>query len=519
MRVGFASIYSFRPHVEHLYYLAFLIRQWGGETFALTCDGAIPACYARTLKGKGKLVECPKCVVGGVRSYAFGKVDAIKPNSYFPPLSHEQLSALVWSSSATLMRTETEGQLHAPEVAALRERLIPGAQLTYSAARRWIEERQLDAVIGFNGRMDMTAALALAASDAGVRYISVERSTFGHGIQMRPEGNCLALDESDRMAVEFRGIPLTSTQAGIAAAQVARRFIKKNDLEWRVYNREAAPGSWPAKGEQRVLIVPSSKNEFQGHSDWKEGWGDNTKALDQMLEVLGLAPSDLVVRGHPNWSERIGSVSGQKSEQHYAEWAKRRGVHYISSGDACDTYDLLKAADLVVLNGGSTALEAAALGKPVLCLGPAKYQRAGFSKHVAGPEDWGRAAELTGFDGREARRYMLRYLYTQIGRFPQFVDFVRAHKPTEFRYYEGADPKRLISLIQNGRLAPDDADCGDSDALEAETLRRLEQMDWAVLARSVAWKPPGDPLLEIRRRKGLGWIDGFRSRLLRGDRA
>ena len=70
MRIGFASIFSFRPHVEHLHYVAMLAREAGHETRFLTCDSQLALCYSRALKDSARAVECPKCMLGGIRSFA-----------------------------------------------------------------------------------------------------------------------------------------------------------------------------------------------------------------------------------------------------------------------------------------------------------------------------------------------------------------------------------------------------------------------------------------------------------------
>src|SRR3569832_2269919 len=70
MRIGFASIYSWRPHVEHLRFLAGLVQGAGHQAYFLTCDGDLPDCYARELRGRPAWRECLDCRLGGIRSYA-----------------------------------------------------------------------------------------------------------------------------------------------------------------------------------------------------------------------------------------------------------------------------------------------------------------------------------------------------------------------------------------------------------------------------------------------------------------
>jgi len=41
MRIGFVNLFSFRPHVEQLYYLSVLLKSAGHEVFFLTCDAGV----------------------------------------------------------------------------------------------------------------------------------------------------------------------------------------------------------------------------------------------------------------------------------------------------------------------------------------------------------------------------------------------------------------------------------------------------------------------------------------------
>src|SRR3954462_15196044 len=78
LRIGFPSIYAWRPHAEHLMFLAGLARQAGHETFFLACDADLPACYTRELRAvRPDWMECLFCRGGGVRSFTGSRVSSI----------------------------------------------------------------------------------------------------------------------------------------------------------------------------------------------------------------------------------------------------------------------------------------------------------------------------------------------------------------------------------------------------------------------------------------------------------
>tara|TARA_R100000789_G_scaffold98642_1_gene103036 strand:- start:1145 stop:2695 length:1551 start_codon:yes stop_codon:yes gene_type:complete len=515
MRVGFANIFSFRPHVEHLYYLSDLFRQAGHEVFFLTCDAAVSNCYAREIKGSSRLKECSKCMVGGVRSFTGHNVTPVKDQD--SDISDAVLEKLVLSSSCTATRTESEAEWSDPEVVAIRETLKGPTASVYESARHWIKDNNLEAVICFNGRMDLTRGVTYACESIGIPFVTHERTWFGDGIQLIPNANCLSLKGLGDLVSEFDDKPLLAHQARYAGKLIGERFLQRNSLEWRVYNRNPEPAPWPVKADgKRILVVPSSKNEFAGHDEWMTTWRDNTQALDDFFDVFNIRPEQVVLRCHPNWAENIGKAQGNRSLELYRNWAKRRGIYLISSEEKASTYDLIQQADTVILNGGSSSVEAGACGKQVVCLGPSTYQEAGFvqvfkSRHEM--EDRG----LVELDPALIRRKTLRFLYVRSHRFPQFVDYVKAIETTRYRYCEGAEVNRIITMLNTGRISADDPDFADSEQDEKAILDLLESSDWGALA-DYCFPDKELPEINIQRRFAFRWVDSVRAWFARGDR-
>lgn len=515
MKIGFSNLFSFRPHVEHLYYLSTLARNAGHESFFFTCDGGVSNCYPRALKGTSKLIECPKCIAGGIRSYPVGPIISTSAGS--AELDTSTLDSLALSSSCTLTRTETDLEWYEPEVIATRQSLYGPMASVHQSALRWIEHNQLNAVICFNGRMDLTRALTYACTQAGIPYITHERTWFGDGLNLVPNQNCLSIAAIHTMVQDFESKPLTAVQAKLAGKLVSERFLQRNSLEWRVYNKKPEPAAWPlASSGLKVLVLPSSRNEFAGHDEWKSGWTDNTIALDDLFEAFSIKPEQVVLRCHPNWSENIGKVSGRRSLELYRDWTKKRGIFCISSEQKASTYDLLQQADMIVVNGSSSAIEAGACGKQVICLGPVNYENAGFVRVFRDRDALFCAGALLPIDPDLIIRKTLRFVYLSARRFPQYVDYVSAIETTRYTYFEGADPERIFSMLRTGRVEADDAayasDAGDED----EIVEALKKKEWAQLAGYVPQRLELNPL-KIERRFGLRWIDNFRDKFPRGD--
>ncbi len=494
MRIGFSSIYSWRPHVEHLWFLSRLAESAGHEAFFLTCDSDLPTCYTRELRDRPALLECLQCRAGGVRSYARRNVSSIgalqpaavsSPPALLPPAPPD----MHLSSASTLGRFETDAEFSGAEFAALASRLQPVTERAYAAALRWITTNRLDAVCVFNGRMDATRAIYEAARSLHVRVVTLERTWFGDGLQLFPDENALGLQAVHRMVAEWRERPLTKSQAIRAVSHVSRRFLRSNVTEWRAYNRNAVESSWPVEAAaRRILLVPGSRNEVWGHPDWVSLWPEPTAAYDALIAHFGLTARDLVLRCHPNWGEHIGRSTGERSERYYVEWAARRGVHCIGSKDPTSTLGLIAQADAIVVSNGSAALEAGILGKQVIGTAPAVYQEAGMRDAATTPAEMARLQLDVDLDeaartARSAhiRRQTLRFCYTMIYRIPQYTRYVIAETTTRYRYDLSAPPARFLELLQSGRLQADDATFADDARGEEAVLDAIGRREWASL--------------------------------------
>lgn len=517
MKVGFASLFAFRPHVEHLSYLAHLLEGAGHEIHGFTCDAAVEHCYSLDLRGRSRLRECPACMLGGIRSYPIGNVWSVR-RGLRSPLSAQDLHRITVSSVATAQRTETQQELHSPEFLAAQRDLTVPAETIYANGLEWIRKRGLDAVVLFNGRMDMTAALRTACRDASVPFVTVERAWFGHGLLLIPNADCLSLAELGRMSAAYRDVPLTEWQAGFVGRVASDRFRQRNDLEWRLYNQGALSARWPTQAvrDQRALILPSSRNEFEGHPEFECEWRDATLAIDAALEKLGLDPRGCVLRCHPNWAEPIGRNTGWRSEKHWVNWANSRGIHVIAAAERANTYTLINETDIVFVNGSSTGLEAALRGRRVICVGRSLYEEAGFTHNLFDRQDVERLATAPRHDAMLTTRRAMRYLYMFARRFTQYVDNVRARTTLDYEYRDGADAGRLSRMFSTGRLEPDDPRVAQDSAGEDRVAGAIASADWEALSGWQEADPPGTRV-QISRRAALRWVDGARRLMTRGD--
>ncbi|SSW69713.1 hypothetical protein AVE30378_03678 [Achromobacter veterisilvae] len=524
MRIGYASIYSWRPHVEHLYYLAGITRDAGHSVSFLACDGDLSGCYPKALHPeRSGWVHCLRCRAGNIRSFSARdccSIGSLADDTV--PVSEGAYEGCL-SSASTLGRFESDSDFQSPAFHAIVRSLAAGTQKAYSAALRWIERERLEAVCLFNGRMDATRGVMEAARSAGIPFVSLERTWFGDGVQLLPNENCLGLNGVDRMMTQWRMRPLTRDQALRATRHVAARFLRRNDKEWRAYNVSARTVEWPqADSARRVLLVPGSRNEIWGHPDWASVWPEQTAAYDALIDRFNLKPSELVLRCHPNWGERIGTADGSKAERYYTDWAARRGVHCIASTDTASTLGLIERCDALVVAGGSAALEGGILGKQVIAMGPSIYQQAGFQSDAMSPDALQGLTLTPASDTLTSvriARQTLRFAYTMAYRVPQYVEYVRSVTATRYEYREGADAGRLIDMFRNGVIPADDATYAADESGEDDVLAMVARREWEALHELGGANVQGSAIpRHVHRRWMYRPIDIIRDAFPRGDR-
>jgi hypothetical protein len=434
------------------------------------------------------------------------------------PLDAATLHRLTVSSVAVRFRTEPSSDLETPEFREAQQALHGPVEIVYGSALRWIERCGLDAVLCFNGRMDLTAAVVTACEHARIPYVTLERPWFGHGLHLVPGGNCLSLGWIGRFCDQYAGVPLSQPQARLAGRMAAERFLQRNVLEWRVYNPDSQRAEWPGRGSgARVLILPSSRNEFEGHPDRMCPWPDYTWAMDHALDGIGAAGADCVLRCHPSWAEKVGRNTGSRCERHYRNWGQCRGMTNIASEDKANTYDLIEASDVVLVNGSSSGMEAALRGKRVISVGRCAWERAGFSVQIHDETGFDQLRRTRHHDPRSTIRAALRFMYTHARRYSQYVRFVRSVTTTDYAYFAGGDPGRLCRALSDGELGSDDPVAAPDERDESTIVDLVQRGGWETLA---GWSEPAPstPSVAVGRRRGLGWVDRVRRRLPRGDR-
>lgn len=154
--------------------------------------------------------------------------------------------------------------------------------------------------------------------------------------------------------------------------------IKGIEDAWFSFTKEQEQGMLPQsleenKNKRIITIFNSSLDEYEG----LEGFGpyfykdDNVgieKICNDLLDVEGIK---LYLRIHPN-------LRGLQNSQ--AEFINKRirpldSVEIIDAEDTVDSYALIRASDIIIVFGSTVGIEAAFMGKKVILLGRAAYEK------------------------------------------------------------------------------------------------------------------------------------------------
>ncbi|WP_417204635.1 hypothetical protein [Acetoanaerobium sticklandii] len=495
-KIGFATMYSYRPHVEHGTYLAREFEKEGHTISYFVCSGKLNSCYTKELR-KSDNIECIKCRIGSFESYS-NNIFLTKNQNIEVTLKDDELRDLVKSSSYTLTRIENPKDKLSKKVLELQNRLMHSAGIIYENAKVWIGENNLDYVFLFNGRMDHTNAIRKACVDLGIKYCTFERTIFGSGIQINISGNCLDLTDLRKMTQFYIDKQLLDNQTKLASKIIEDRISGVGN-EWRLYNVGGRQAKWPTKKSRKILILPSSGNEVMGHDDWSYGWESFLEGYEKVIEKLEIEYSECVLRAHPNWSETIGNAKGDDIADYYKEWCQLKGIHYIESRSDIDTKSLIKEADLVLLNGSSAVFEANYFRTPVVCIAKCFFDTANIATMITAQEFIANYTydDVTKVDLESRFENCLRFLYILTYRFPQFVNKVISISTTRYTYYKPDNINSLLNMIDNGTL----------DACDSTFQGKLDDKSSTLNER-----------INVKRKLIYQWVDFVRNLMKNGDR-
>ena len=106
-------------------------------------------------------------------------------------------------------------------------------------------------------------------------------------------------------------------------------------------------------------------------------------------------------------------------------------------------------------------------------------------------------------------------MYSSMGRIPQYVDYVRAIKTTEYEFYEGADPARIFEMADQLGIKADDSRVSENKDFEDEVIQKVLNKQWFELSKFSIEK--NIIQLPLKRKIIFRGVDVVRNKFKRGD--
>lgn len=283
-------------------------------------------------------------------------------------------------------------------------------------------------------------------------------------------GYAATLIASDGMASQLHDIPrafrslkedLGSGADDLAEAiETARHEMGKRRGGTDKFNTQLANSETIPDAYRNAILIALNSSWDAAALGLHRAYPSNIEWIVGTVEYL-LANSSrtIIIRQHPAERTAMSATTDDYATLLSSRIGSNPRVHFIAAADPINSYELLEAVDAVVVHTSTIAMEAAAIGKPVITGSSSYYSSLGFVEYAAEREAYERLlakAAAGEIDVTEAQKTdaLLCYYITQCRNWI-FSDFNPANfktwvqKPLSHWY---GDPlvEQLVDSITHG---------------------------------------------------------------------
>jgi hypothetical protein len=240
----------------------------------------------------------------------------------------------------------------------------------FRAILRIIEDRNIDRVYVHNGRASPYYAVVLAAKAAGINFSIFEFAPNKDRFLLVDDD---LLHRSERYHDEVDSICSAASENEIITAGTnfySKRFSMSKDILGTYLEKRTvvSPPKEYFNEQRRVVFFTTSEFEYTG--DWVSKFGPQVEIVEYLANALGKLGIKLFVRIHPH-------MENSDDNQMWGALTRNANVILFPAGSNINSYELIQEADCIVTCGSTVGAEAAFLGKKVVLLGRAIYERLG----------------------------------------------------------------------------------------------------------------------------------------------
>jgi hypothetical protein len=238
---------------------------------------------------------------------------------------------------------------------------------------KFLDQTKPRAVIVFNGQFFPEATARYVAQQRGIRVIT-------HEVGLQPASAFFTDGEATAYPIHIPDeFELNDEQNAKLDAYLAKRFQGDFTMAGIKFwtDMKGLDESFLNKAAHFKQIVPVFTNVIfdtsQPHANTV--FSDMFAWLDVLLEIIESHPETLfMIRAHPD------ELRVRKSSQETVEgWASSHGVDkepnviFVGPKETLSSYELIQRSKFVMVYNSTIGLEAALMGKPVLCAGKARF--------------------------------------------------------------------------------------------------------------------------------------------------
>jgi len=294
----------------------------------------------------------------------YHRVPRVAGGSRLPEALTPVIQVAIESEVLTYFRTSSVPATK--RASTLRSELTTRAALTYWALRELWSREAPDEVLIPNGRTSRQKTARLLADDLGIAVRLYENG------RARPHSYYLGNTQPhDRVASQVEVASLTAHLTDAQCAELAREWLAGRMApgeSTNAFRRSwTSTGGESAPGKTRAVFFTSSFDEFLAFGPmWTiDEWSSQFEAFDLIMSILERRGIDLVLRIHPNLATKSRTYVRRTTSEVDELVARHPGLSVYWHNSPVNSYELVKTADVVIVERSTIGLEASLLGKPV----------------------------------------------------------------------------------------------------------------------------------------------------------
>jgi hypothetical protein len=268
--------------------------------------------------------------------------------------------------ASTLNDLIVEGKLSTKEAVKLINPSLNNVLAVFDLVERLIFKFKPKAIYTFNPRFANTRPIYLAARKHKIRMLTYEGASTNDKYE---------LFEGSIFDGEARARPIMDhwIKGGPERENIGRSYFTdlKNQASGRGRGLENELKEFIDDGKVNVVFFPSSIHETYALGDLYNHrlFASQFSALEYLIKLCtSNAGYNLILRIHP----AVGNKS-REEQDFWLRFRENKSIKTIHFNSSISSYDLLEAADRIVVYHSTIAVEAAYEGKPAMALGSPWY--------------------------------------------------------------------------------------------------------------------------------------------------